>query len=221
MDTIKTFMRNSTKDTADEREPYTSDQATTSGSDDVPTPSSDERSSNTTSTKTTGATKSTSTGTQDFDSDITVLPPVTQEHHHKKIIDENETIIDRDHDVDHYKKKIQPIAVAENTDTVDSAGTVAQEERTADNSNPEALKKGLAAQDAPQNTIDEEVTHESRQKEDKVRDNVHHHVHEAVQPVIEKDVYKTEVRHNKKLVHEQVQEEAVVEPTEVLPTKQE
>lgn len=111
--------------------------------------------------------------------------------------------------------------MAEATDKVDSNGQVVAEEREVDKTNPKKLNQKLAQQNTEQDTLDEEDTHESRQKQDEVYDRTHHHTHEAIQPVIEKDVYDTEVRHNKKLVHEHVQEEDVVEATEVLPTERE
>jgi len=93
-------------------------------------------------------------------------------------------------------------------------------EKEIDNHHGEKSKEAIAKQDAAvTSTAEEDVHHEAVDKDDIVHDKTHHHIHERVQPVLEKDVYKKEVRHNKETVKETIQDEDVIDETEVLPTK--
>ncbi|ORY87684.1 hypothetical protein BCR37DRAFT_375561 [Protomyces lactucae-debilis] len=173
------------------------------------------------STKTTGTARAGAvTGDVTVDKEVVEEAPVVHERVHKTIVDENQTIIDREHDVDHYKKKIQPIAVEQNQGTARQAGKETHAERKVDLEDDAATKAKLAAEDAKlKSTKDVDVKHEQVQKKDIVNEKEHHHLHERVQPVIEKDVYQKQVNKNVDHVHESVRDKAVVEETEVLPTK--
>lgn len=222
MDLLKTFIDNAAKGPGEERDSYTSSggrdtEESTLDTSDAAAP---------TTTRSTKSTSSQQTPAQldasvDYDKDVTAMAPKVHERVHKTIVDENQTEIDRDHHVDHYKQKIQPLHVKKVDATTDSAGVTSHEDKVVDKRHGEETKRAIVEQDAKvADTQDEDVTHMSVQKDDIVHDKTHHHVHERVQPVIEKDVYQTEVRHNKRVVKEDIKDEDIVEQTETLPTKE-
>lgn len=224
MEAIKTFVNNAYKAPGEERESYTSENTSGDAHSEVAeSKTSSAKSVTPATTSSTSATKQTSTVANNqgdtFDREIVAEAPVVHERVHKTIIDENQTVVDREHEQDHYKKKIQPIAVKEGEAVEHTAGKNVHEERKLDNSAKENTRAKLAAEDSKlQSTLDTDVKHESVQKADIVNEKTHHHLHERVQPVLEKDVYQKEVRHNQKNVHEVVQDKDKIEETEVLPT---
>lgn len=156
------------------------------------------------------------------DTTTTSEAPVVHERVHKTIVDENQTVRDVEHHQDHYKKKIQPILQKEDDGVVDTAGETKFEAKSINKNDSAATDKKLAAEDAKlKSTSDTDVKHETVQKKDIVNEQDHHHLHERVQPVIERDVYQKEVKHNTKKVHETVQDGDAIEETEVLPPKAE
>lgn len=220
METVKTFFNNASKETAEEREPYTQEGASTqtsTPSQDTTTSAKTQSSSADVNTQQTQAKTGAVTSDTTVDRETVSEAPVVHERVHKTVVNVNQTVKDRDHHVDHYKKKIQPIIQKEDVGVTDESSHVTEQERNINRNKDSNTKEAIAAQDAKvKSTQSEDVTHESVQKDDIINDKVHHHVHERVQPVIEKDVYQKEVRHNTKDVHENIQEKDVVEETEQL-----
>jgi hypothetical protein len=205
------------KDTANAAEQKTKE---VSAKADAKTSTSASSTSASTSTGATSHGVGATTGDVTVDKDVVEQAPVVHERVHKTIVDENQKVIDRDHDVDHYKKKIQPIQVTEDDGTARQTGKVTHDERKVDLEDDAATKAKLAAEDAKlKSSKDVDVKHEQVQKKDIVNEKEHHHLHEKIQPVIEKDVYQKQVNENVEHIHESVRDKALVEETEVLPTK--
>lgn len=246
MNTIKTFLNNATKAPGEERESY----GFSGTSDDVKSSTSAQKAETAGPTEPNDITESYSSAKQEivtgkdkdislqnahnrkleakvessdevtYDKEVTPLAPKVHERVHRTIVDENQREITRDHHVDHYVQKIQPIAVSEFRETSNAAGTDLTLEQEIDNSHDEEARNAMAKQDAAiQDTAEEDVHHERIDKEDIVHDKTHHHIHERIQPVLEKDIYEKEVRHNKETVKATIHDKDVIDATEVLPTK--
>lgn len=217
MDTVKTFFKNAAKAPGEEREAYT--QPSTSDVQSTDMNESDKVPSSKTAS-TSAKTSSSSSADATYDTETTTAAPVVHKHIHHKTIDENQKIIDRDHDVDHYTKKIQPIQVTRSQGIAHVDGTHKDESRSIDKENSKALKKSLD-QDQKDlvSTTDVSESHESVNLDNVVNDRTHHHVHEEIVPVIEEDEYATDVKRNTTHIKERIHEQGQVEKREVLPTK--
>lgn len=228
MDTIKTFVANATKAPGEEREAYTQDSTTSSKVDSTkPSTSSSSQGdapkvnkqveSTQSSAKVSG--KSGQPTTETYDKEVSSEAPKVHERIHRTEVEEDQDIVDKEHHVNHYKQKIQPIAVKEDDGVTDVQGKVSQTEKAKDLSGHKQTEEQIAKQNSSvTNSSDTAVKHETARKAAEVKESTHHHVHERVQPVIEKDVYQKEVKHNKNFVHEVIQDPDVVEETETLPT---
>lgn len=221
MDTVKTFFNNAAKGPSEEPEAYT----TQSSSTDTES-SADKAVASTAKTPRESANmnqstkKSTSSSDVSFDTETKTGAPVVHKHIHHKTIDEDQKIIDRDHDVNHYTKKIQPIQVTKSHGVSHVQGTHQDKSRTIEHEDSKLLNEKLKKDKKDLvSTSDLTESHESVKLDDIVNDKTHHHVHEEIVPVVEEDEYAVDVKRNTTHIKERIHEQGKVEDREVLPTK--
>jgi len=153
------------------------------------------------------------------DIDQEEAPAVVHERIAQKQHEEVTTAVDREVHQHHHQTHVQPIQDQVVEGEQHHHNIVPIEERHQHHGKDEKVK-GLLAEEQNRFGNEREVlpaTGTSSANE-VVGEHVHHHVHDIIQPVVERDVLKSDVVHTTVPIHESIEKEPVIHKGNVLPT---